>query len=84
MPWSGSVNFDILRRKTSVKLPIIFIKIKVGQMLPFSYISSLLVSFFTILHLISYFNECKSLFLGLNGFCINHIGKQIFNVFPKS
>ena len=44
MPWSGSVNFEILRRKTSVKLPIIFIKIKVGQMLPFSYISSLLVS----------------------------------------
>ena len=51
----------------SVSLPIILIKIKVEQMLPSSYISSLLVSYFMILHLIFYFHECTVLFLSLNG-----------------
>ena len=48
----------------SVSLPIILIKIKVVQMLPSSCISSLLVSIFMILHLISYFHKCTALFWG--------------------
>ena len=48
----------------SVSLPIILIKIKVDQMLPSSYISSLYYDFyglyFMILHLISYFHKCTA------------------------
>ena len=46
----------------SVSLPIILMKIKVYQMLPYSYIRSLLGLYFMILHLISYFHECTALF----------------------
>ena len=48
----------------SVSLPIILIKNKVDQKFPSSYISLLLVSFFLILHLISFFHKCTALFWG--------------------
>ena len=48
----------------SVSLPTILIKIKVDQMIPSSYISSLFGLFFMIMHLISYFHECTALFWG--------------------
>ena len=46
----------------SVSLTLILIKNKVGQTLPSSYISSMLV-YFSILHLISYLNDFTALYL---------------------
>ena len=52
------------------------IKIKVVQMLPSSYISSLLV-IFMILLLISYFHKCTALLWAkMVTFCIIHIGNR--------
>ena len=79
--WKGQRTSDGGSRNYSVSLPIILLKIKVDQMLPSSYISSLLVSilWFCIWFPISinvrlYFGAAKMV-----TFCIIHIeNKKIF------